>query len=235
MRDVINAIEEEKRYVADRMNGANTSLAQRLSVYGYINLSDYFFDKKNYLFSKWIPEIRYVDIAEVSQAVEKAIAEKDYGVYIPVVDGLYAYHGTDDIDHELCKNLNVRVVDMNYVGGTIIGSSDDFSIEILLPNDIGITANEIITKIASIISTHINGVSIDGNDILINGEKVLGSMTRRINGVFVWAAQATFGNYVKEIEKICNKKSIKKPSRINSEKLTKRSLENEVIAWLRKQ
>ena len=234
MKQFEQAMAEEKRYVADRLNGIDTSLRERLTQYGYNTLEEYFSEKKAHQFAEWKPEVHRINVETLAQDLENAIGNLDYGIYMPISDGLYAFHGTDEIDRELCKKMGVHVIDLNYQGGTIIGSADDFSIEILYPPTVGISGRDIINKIAEIIGEHVNGVSIAGNDILVNGEKVMGSMERMVGNCHVWAAQISFGEYDEVIEKICNKKSAKKPSRINSNLLTKDKLEQEVLKWLRK-
>lgn len=235
MKNLMLAMEEEQRYVADRLKGVKTALPERLSAYGYADLGEYFKDKQEYLFNEWKPDVYRIAISEFAQEVENAINEKKYGIYIPVADGMYAYHGTDTIDYDLCKNIGVRVVELNYTGGTIIGSSADLSIEIIAPNNIGLTSTRIIQKFHEIISRYISNVEISENDILVNGEKVMGSMQRSIGNVIVWAAQVSFADYSETIERICNKKSSKKPSHIDSAVLSKDALEMEVVAWLQKQ
>lgn len=234
MKQLKQAMAEEKQYVADRMKGVNTSLRKRLAKYGYNTLDEYFEEKKAHMFNEWKPEVYYISVDTFSQDVENAINNADYGIYIPVADGLYAYHGTDEIDRDLCKRMGVRVIDLNYQGGTIVGSADDFSIEILYPPTVGINGADIIGKIAEIVGKHMDGVTINGNDLLVNGEKVMGSMERCVGNCYVWAAQISFGEYDDAIEKICNKKSAKKPSRIKRNLLSKDKLEREVLKWLRK-
>jgi lipoate-protein ligase A len=82
---------------------------------------------------------------------------------------------------------------------------------------------------------YIPNVTFDNNDILVNGEKVCGSMTRETDKVFVWATQISFRDYSEYIKKICQKPAIKKPAYIDSSLLTRDLLEKEIIAWLRKE
>lgn len=234
-RDLLGAMAEEKLYVADRMSGINSSLQSRLSAFGYNNLDDYFKEKKDYLFEQWIPEVRRTDISIVSEEVERAIKNDDYGIYIPTVSGLYAFYGSEELDLELCKNLNVRPVNMGYSGGTIIGSSEDFSIEILMPACIGINCHDIISKFSEIISKKVQNVTIDGNDILVDGAKVMGSMERHFGHIYVWAAQVSFADHTDYIAQLCQKSSVKRPSKIDANLLSREQLEEEVLTWLLKQ
>ena len=230
------AMEIEQIYLAHRMKGEEPfHLVDKIIELGYSSLEEYFKEKGEYKFSQWIPEVYRIDVSEFSAAVEDAILHEKYGIYIPVADGLYAYHGTDDIDYALCSELGVRVIELNYTGGTIVGSSEDLSIEIVMPNSIGFDSRIINNKILEIVSAYVNGVSISGNDLLLNGEKVMGSMTRYVGNTFVWAAQISFGEYYDIIQQVCNKESVKKPSHIPSDKITRVQLESEVLKWLLKQ
>lgn len=235
MKDLIKAMQEEELYLADRKNNINTSLSDRLSPYGYGNLTEYFEDKREYKFNQWIPEIFYIDVKTLTTELEKAVRTEQYGVYISTSDSLYAFHGSDTIDYNLCEELGICVAELYHQGGTIIGSNEDLGIEIVAPLSIGLEGGYILNKFYEIISQYVNNVTIDGNDILVNGEKVMGSMRRNIGNVFVWAAQISFNDYTEIIAQVCNKKSNKKPSYIDSNLLSRNKLEGEIIAWLQKQ
>lgn len=199
---------------------------------GFQNLTDYFNNKREYLFNNWKPEVYYVDITEYAKVTEEAIQSGKDGIYISNGDGIHAYHGDLPIDYDLCEELGVRVVELNYGGGTIIGSSNDFSIIIVFPVIMSMCRNFVISKFEEIISKYIPNVSIDNNDILVNGEKVAGSMTRETDKSFVWATQVSFQDYSEYIEKICQKKQVKKPAFINNTLLSRDNLEKEVLSWL---
>lgn len=235
MKDLISAMNEEKAYVTDRLNNISTSLAERLAPYGYANLTEYFTDKRKYLFNAWIPEVYPIDVRTITTDLEDAIRNERYGIYISHSDGLYAFHGSDDIDYDLCEELGICVAELYYTGGTIIGSNEDLGIEIVAPRSVGLTSEVILNKFHEIISQYVASATIDGNDILVNGEKVMGSMSRDVGGVFVWAAQVSFNDYTNVISQVCSKPAVKKPSYIDSTLLSKSALESEVVAWLQKQ
>lgn len=188
----------------------------------------------NNLFNKWTPEIYRVPIEDYTEVVEKAVLTGQYGIYISYGEGIHAYHGSQPIDHELCESLGVRIVDLYYNGGTIIGSTEDLSIIMVFPESMRMTHEVIIGKIVEIISKYVPNTSIDGNDILVNGKKVSGSMTRTLMGSFEWAAQISFRDYSEYIEKICHKPQNKIPSYIDNNLLTRDKLEEEILAWLQK-
>ena len=190
--------------------------------------------EKEQLFNAWIPTIYRIPIEEYAKVVEDAVLTAQHGIYISYGEGLHAYHGSQPLDRELCESLGVRVVDLNYNGGTIIGSADDLSIIMVFPESIGMTHEVIIGKIVEIISKYVPNTTIDGNDILVDGNKVSGSMSRTLCGSFEWAAQISFADYTDYIAKICNKPPVKKPSFIDSNLLTRDKLEEEILNWLTK-
>lgn len=235
MKNLTEAMSEEKKYIADRLNDINSSIIERLSQYGYDNLTDYFKDKKEYLFNEWKPEVIYIDVKDLTVGLENAIHNEQYGVYISVSNDSYAFHGSDYIDYNLAEKLGVYVAELYHKGGTIIGGSGDLGIEIVAPVSIELDADVILKKFYEIISKYMDNVEISGNDILVNGKKVLGSMSRRVGNAFIWAAQVSFEDHSELINQLCNKKSIKQPSYIDSNILNKDMFEKEVLKWLQKQ
>lgn len=237
MKDIIKAIEIEKKYLDQKLylNSKNISLLNQLSAAGYQNLNEYFYDKKEYLLSQWNLPVHYIEIAEIASLTSEAIKNNDYSIFIPYGEGIYAYHGSDKIDLNKCEELNVQIIDLNYQGGTIIGSEKDFSIMALIPLSIGINSQDILNAIKNILDKYLTNIEIQGNDILYQNKKILGSMSRHVNECFVWACQVSFEDYSDIIEKICNKKSLKQPSFIPQDLLTKNQFEKEVLSWFLKQ
>lgn len=232
MRQLIEAMLEEKSYIADRLNNINTSLSARLERFGYNSLNEYFKDKKEYLFNQWIPEVYPIDVRTITTDLEDAIINKRYGVYISTTDDLYAFHGSDEIDYDLCEEMGIVVAELYHQGGTIIGGVEDLGIEIVAPRELGLTSELILQKLLEIIKEYEPDAVIDGNDILINGNKVLGSMARNVGGVFVWACQVSFADHSEAVKKICSKESRKIPSYIKN--TTKDVIQEEVLKWLLK-
>ena len=202
---------------------------------GFADIVDYEIAKKKLFIATWVPEVYRVDISEYAAVTEDAIINGKYGIYISQGEGVHAYHGNQPIDYELCESLGVRVVELGYEGGTILGSAADLSIIIVAPVDIGYKHEMIISKYLEIISKYVPGTTVDGNDVLVNGDKVCGSMNRTVGNSYVWAAQVSFADYSEYISQICSKQSGKQPSYIDSKLLTRDTLEAEILSWLRKE
>lgn len=235
MNNIIEqAVEQEKKY--DLYNHDEyLKFVKALRNIGFASFSEYETSKRVYLRQTWVPEVYRVDISEYAAVTEDAIVNGKYGIYISQGEGVHAYHGNQPIDYELCESLGVRVVELGYEGGTILGSAVDLSIIFVAPVDLGYSHLMIIGKYLEVISKYVPGTTVDGNDILVNGNKVCGSMTRTVGNSYVWAAQVSFADYIEYISQICSKQSGKQPSYIDSKLLTRDTLETEILSWLRKE
>lgn len=233
MLNIEKAIEIEKEGFYNESN--EDVLFEKIKHLCFENIEDYKEQKRKFLFNKWVPEVHKVPIKEYSEVVNKAIHYEKFGIYISYGEGVHAYHGNQPLDYDLCKKLGVEVVELNYNGGTIIGSEKDLSIIMVFPVMMDLQHEFIINNIVDIISKYVPNVTVDRNDILVDGKKVSGSMMRQVMGSRVWAAQISFNEYSDYIKQICVKPPLKEPSYIDNNLLTRDKLEEEIIKWLRKE
>ncbi len=199
------------------------------------NLNDDTSIIKELIFEEWKPNVFYIDIKDYARTVEDAFINGKEGIYISNGEGVHAYVGDKVFDYDLAKELNVLPVELNYVGGTILGSCKDLSIIIVFPRIMDVDHEFIISNITNIISKYVPNTTYNGNDILVDDKKVSGSMMRQNEVSTIWAAQISFEDYSKYIAKLCYKPPIKKPSYIDSNLITRDDLEHEILNWLRKE
>lgn len=225
-----DAIKAEKEYISLRLSGRPVTLD--LTKFGYSDLNKYFEDKRKYRLKHCGIEVYETTMDNIESRVEAAVVSKTPSLWIPTADEVFVWHGNDPIDEKICKELGVHIYDMNYIGGTIVSGPEDLSFAVIVPESIDIGTSYILDKIKEIMSKYLDDVVIDGNDILVGGLKVLGSMNRRVNGVYVFACQISYADRLDYIKRLCSKQSVKTPGFINSMLLPKETLKNEVIAWL---
>jgi hypothetical protein len=230
MNDIKKAMQAEQSYLRDRLSGKNVSL--NLSEYGYEDLETYFSDKRDYQLKNCGIEVHETNMDDIESRVENAIMSKTPSIWIPTADEVFVWHGNEPIDEELCTDLGVHIYNMNYIGGTIVSGPEDLSFAVIIPETIDIGTSYMLEKIKDIMSKYIDDVVIDGNDILIGGMKVLGSMNRRMNGIYVFACQISYADRTEYIKQICSKQSVKIPIFIDGTLLPKEILKDEVIACL---
>ena len=224
------AITAEQEYLQKRLSDEDVTLD--LSEYGYESLDTYFADKKEYQLKHCGIQMYELPMNDALDQFAQAIHNKTPGVWIPTADSVFVWHGSEPIDTALCDELGVRIHDMNYIGGTIVSGAEDLSFAIIIPEAIDIGTSYVLERLREAMSKYLDDVIIDGNDILVGGVKVLGSMNRRVNGVYIFACQISYADRTELISKLCSKQSDKTPGYIDGSKLPKQTLKNEVFAWL---
>jgi hypothetical protein len=225
------AIAAEQEYLQRRLNGEDVALD--LSEYGYESLDAYFADKKEYRLKHCGIQMYELPINDALDQFVQAINNQTPGVWEPIIDKLFVWHGNEYIDTELCDELGVGIYQMpDFVGGNIVSGPEDLSLAFCIPADIDITTEYILNKLKEIMDKYIDGVTIDGNDFLLNGRKIMGVMNLRANGMYLFACHISYADHTEYINQICGKKSAKIPGHIDSSLLPKQTLKNEVLAWL---
>lgn len=226
MKNIKNAIQLETEYIQNRLNNINVILD--LSSCGYDSLNDYFKDKKEYLLKTCGVQIKNnMFMEDIENVTETAILNGQPSLFIPYGEPLFAWHGDEPIDLNLCQKLGVVVHDMRYRGGTIVCGENDLEVELVIPNKIDVNAQYFLQKIVNIIPN----ATIDHNDIMVNNKKVLGSMEREVNNMFIFAFHASFSDQSAIASQICTKPAIKEIGFLPIE--LKENIRNEVISWVR--
>ena len=216
MDNLIKAIEIEKHLRAEHKFFYGTFIPT-INDLGFRTIDEYLKLKKDYLFKCWNPKIFRVDSSVLSKETSKAILNNQESIFICQGEGIYAFHGDDYIDYDLCNELDVKIVELGYKGGTIIGSNKDLQMLIIFPKIMMMDEATITNKFIETIAKYVPNTTFEKNDILVNNKKVAGTTWREFNDISVWTIQVSFADYSKYIEKICNKPStIKEPFYIDN-------------------
>ena len=237
MKDLIKAMEEEKKYLSDKFNKIDTNLADRLSTYGYSNLKDYFVDKQEYKFSQ-------IKFNFVEEPMPKGVSEifnmintNESGILFVDWEDTYVVcgnQGIEEFNQQYCEEHNITFFPLYTNGGTIVGSIGDFSLGICCPKDIVENANYILNNIRAILQKHTSAsVSVDGNDILVNGNKICGSASYTKDNMLMVIMHFSFNDWTDLISNICLTTKKSKPvSYVDF--MTREQFKEEVLKWLRK-
>ena len=199
---------------------------------GYESGLEYLRDKRDYLLSQWIPKVFRPTLDELAEVCATSIKNEECKIIIPYEEGLHVWEGDQKVDYELCEELGVQVVNASVGGGTFVGSDKDFTMMVVMPRSIGFEYLDILNKLAELISKSVEGIEVNGNDLLLDGKKVCGTTWNTTENTCIFTCQVTFEDYTEYIEKLCTKKSNKTPSYINNSLLTRDQLEKEILNWL---
>lgn len=223
MRDIAGAYKAEIEYIAKHMSGDAVILD--LSKFGYTNLDDYFLDKQDYQLKLESASIHFTSMNEIDKITESAILNKNPSVWIPQSNSTFLWYGGEPINNALIKEKEIDVYNMGYIGGTIVSGAEDLSVEIIVP-DKGYDFQHFLERLCKLIPDSY----CDNNDIMQGGKKVVGAMSRTINGMFVFAFNATFADRQDLINEICLVSKDKQVGFITG--INKNILLQEVLKWL---
>lgn len=227
------AIEIENKYQNNRMNEIETlPLIDLLKPLGYDNIDSYFLDKIDYSLTN-VGAVSYEgDMLGIPEAIAEAVRTATPTIFFPYASRKFIWHGNEEVDLELCNNLEIDILTLDYFGGNIVSGPEDFSMGFLVPKTIDVTFEYVLNRFANFYKKYFDDVIIDNNDILINGNKVQGSICFDGNGMFFYGTAISFVDRTNLIKKICKKQSTKIPGFIDSTILSKQVLVKEVKSWV---
>lgn len=228
------AIKIEEDYLYNKLYlNQEQSLLEMLKPVGYSDLEAYFFDKTSYKIKQLKIESNYTgDMLGIPEAISDDLEHHRTATYFPYSKNVFMWHGNEELDLELCDKFKIDVLDMNYTGGNIISSPEDYSMGIMVPNSIDVSLEYYLKGFYKIYKKYFEDVRIDNNDILINGKKVQGAIFFENNGMFFYGTEITFTDNSELIKKFCKKPAIKIAGYIDNNVLNKETLQREVQEWL---
>lgn len=231
--DIIKAIETEKQYLECRMKGEYPfHLVDKIRECGFETLDEYFAAKQTYEFGQL--EFEYIEKAPSECIAEffRMMDDKETGVVFIDSNETFVFSGgSKPYDEEYCETNNIPVYPLYTPGGAIVSTIGDFSIGITTPASVCSDVQFVLDGLKAIFDKYMSDVETNGNDILLNGNKICGSVGYHQNDMFCFAAHFSFNNNSELVNKICgNSGSVKPISKI--EGLTVDMFKKELSAWL---
>ena len=147
----------------------------------------------------------------------------------------YAFIPMSYTNYELLEQYGYIPVKLGYENsnGPILSTNGDLRIYLILKKNehIEITYHYFLIKLKEYFDCYFDNVAISNNDILINGEKVLGGAMIEHNGLLIVVFQINFINKREDIINICGI-TPKTPGYIDSSVVTAEQIKNEFLSWL---
>lgn len=236
MKNIIEAIKTEKEYWRQRSMYLDTyNLVDKLKEFGFKSFEEYEQQKRLYFFNN----LKFNKVENITpNAVEEVFKMIDNGKSgVLLIDWdrtavLSGSGGLKTMDTTYCEHNNIPVYPINTVGGTIVGTEEDFSLGICCPNKIKVDDEFILNLIKELIQKYTNDkVTVDGNDILIANKKVCGSSRYLTDKIYMFVAHFSFSDKTELIKNICH------PDKIGKDVgyidcMTKEDFKREVCTWL---
>lgn len=233
MGDIVKAIEKEKEYLKHRMNGEEPfHLIDVVRECGFETLQDYFRAKSAHNFKQCTFEVIETTPANAIVDIFKTITDKKIAVLFADTEFTLVWNGDNSkFNQEYCIENNIPILPLQTKGGTIVSTVGDLNIGICMPESLGVDSNYLLNELADIFRKYTNKkIDVDGNDIIVDGFKVLGSSVYHTNGMFMFITPVSLSEKSYLIENICLKKSDKIPKHIDF--MDGETLKREVSEWL---
>lgn len=159
-----------------------------------------------------------VTLDEVSEVVLGLLSTQSEGLVYCVADDCCAVVGSNGgANFEAIEKAGIKKVEIKHEGGTIILSPGDIDIGIFTRGYLGseIRDNIINTIISFLQEKNIASV-ISGNDVLIDGRKVVGYGSRMFGNILYSAIHIAVSVDIELIKKICTKPMHKMPKGLDA-------------------
>ena len=233
MTDIVKAIAKENEYLSYRMKGEEPfHLVDVIKEYGFESLHDYYEAKKKYQFSTLNFEVIETTPANAITEVLNVISQKKTAVLFANTEHTIVWNGDgSQLNESYCKDCDIPIYPLYTSGGTIVSTLGDLNIGICVPDNYMSGANYFLDNLACIFRKYTDkSVEVVGNDVLVDGYKVLGASTYHTNGMFMFITPVSLSEKSKLIQNICLKHSEKIPNHIDF--MDGATLKLEVEKWL---
>lgn len=237
MVDIEKAMAKEDEYLAYRMRGEEPfHLSDAIAECGFETLEEYFKAKHDYEFSSvefdFVEEPMPNGVAEIFKMINTNRA----GVLFVDWEETYvvcADTGLEEFNKQYCEEHNITFFPLHVGGGTIVGSTGDFSFGVCCPTAVNSDPHFILKRVAEILQRHTSKtVSVKGNDITVGGNKVCGSASYEKSDVLMVIMHFSFEDWSELISNICQPKKTGKPVGY-VDFVTRDVFKREVAEWLR--
>ena len=227
------AIQQEVIYLVRKAKGEDVKIYDFIKPCGYTDVNEFYWDKQLYL----LRHTQYVEVEEpyislnlTTEFFENKVPAFLWTINCPVT---YAFVPNSFTDFESLSKHGLEPVKIGYSAdnGVIISSDGDLRIFLIYPGNLEIQADHFLSFFKDYLSEHFDNVTVDKNDVLIDGKKVLGSVLMPFNKMGVFVSQISFSDKSELIKKVCGE-SVKVPGFIDPAVLSPYSLKDGFASWL---
>ncbi len=214
------------------------SFKDKILALGYESIEDFFKEKAVYEMQTTLAdkEVISVHMKDLVPILMDAFQNQKYEIINIYTDHTCVCHGDNTeklLNKEYCDEHNIPIYNYNSFGGNIVATKEDYGVAFFLPTSIDMSTQLTLENIVLILGKYFTNITIEGNDILINDKKVIGSGSfgnDKTMCILLYFSMSDKGDL---ISNICGDPSTNKmPGYINTNILSAEQLIKEVLSWL---
>ena len=220
----------EEQYIQDSLNGAVLRpLNEIVQEHNFASLDEYYEAKRWWLFNELqfteqitTSSTAFTDIATILQNEQPVLLFEKH-------ETPFIYHGDESFNEQEAARQSITVYEGGYMGGTIVGQTGDLSVGIFFPKKIEVRMQDLLHKISKVLINFGENSEVSGNDILVDGQKVVGAAHLSTSNYYGFVAYVSFTNKNELVEHICGA-ATKKPGALT--KLSVEEFQEAIRTWL---
>ena len=234
-KDIKSAVEQEAIYLRRKFeeHDENARIYDYIGRCGYDDVNDFYWDKQKYLFKTQpfhIVEEPFIDLGFTAEYYRDKIP-----AFLYTIDCFedYAFIPNDFENTEILEENGLVPLKIGYDArnGVIISSDGDLRIYLIYGGDIEVPCTVFLDFLKETLEDYFDNVVVDGNDILIDNKKVIGSVEFQYAGMNTVVFQCTFNDRVELIREICGVTQ-KTPGFIDPDIISPETLKDKFVEWL---
>ena len=209
----------------------------QIKALGYTDLEEFFNDKIEYEMQHILNgQVYSVEPKDAMPTLRSLLQNNKYGIVSVYTNETCVHHGQDPsktLNIKYCEEHNIPIYSYDSFGGNIVATKNDYSVALLLPLTIDISAGFILEKTKEILLKYFDKVEIQDNDILINNKKVAGATSFGTDEFFFLIYHFSMSDKEELITAICGEPtSGKQPGYIDTAILSTEQLMEDFLSWL---
>lgn len=239
MSKVEQGIKLNKQHIYNVENGIieEVPFIEQIKALGYSDLEEFFNDKIEYEMQHVLKDHVYsVNPKDAMSTLRRLVQNDEYGIVSVYTNETCVHHGQDPtktLNRDYCIEHNIPIYPYDSFGGNIVATKDDYSIALLLPLTIDVSAGFVLNKTIQILKKYFIDVKIQDNDILINNKKVAGATSFGTDRYFFLIYHFSMSEKTDLITAICGAPATgKQPGYIDTTILSTEKLMEEFLSWL---
>lgn len=235
-KDIALAYHEENRYYKDKdtLHSNTLNILDYIGKAGYDNYEDYYSDLQKYLLKTQDYEVVEEPEINADVPIPYIASKRPAFLYTINCDVNYAFVPNRINDFTLIEQHGYTPVKLGYdsSNGPILSANGDLRVYLMYPVNIDLSYEYFANKLVTFLSDYFQGVSLDNNDIMLDGRKIIGGASAIMNDMRIVVFQINFVDKLEEIQEICGITN-KVPGYIDSSIVSAEDIKNEFLSWLR--